>query len=160
MILSFMTKWPDTMPEHMAGEHTLFPEKIWSCFKDREITPELGNYLHSKYSSGKIILELHPKKHTIRFLTSKQWEKWCKKDRQIHFKIWTGKPYVDKTLQFAPVTTRKGIQPLAFDFSLCFVQVFIDGNWFGDVYHHGIEDIYEYDNCLLDLAKNDGFTDL
>lgn len=40
------------------------------------------------------------------------------------------------------------------------IQVFIDNKFFGEVFHHGLDDIYEYSNCLEILALNDGFSGL
>lgn len=41
-----------------------------------------------------------------------------------------------------------------------FIDVFIDNKPFGQCFHQGFDDIYEWNNNLLELAKNDGFDDL
>ena len=38
------------------------------------------------------------------------------------------------------------------------IQVFIDKRFFGEAYHHGLDDIHEYSTCLVELARNDGFS--
>ena len=53
-----------------------------------------------------------------------------------------------------------GVQTIQIMHTIGTVTVYIDGSAFGSVFHHGLDDIYEYSNDLLDLAKNDGFEDL
>ena len=40
------------------------------------------------------------------------------------------------------------------------VEIFIDGYIFGRAHHHGLNDIYDWSNCIEELAKNDGFDNL
>ena len=116
MTLNFMTKWPNTMPEHLAGKPTYFIDKIWCGLCHLEVCQELADYMHSEHYSGKNIMDFKPKLHTIRFLDEKQLVKWLAPERNIHFKIWTGEPYHSKTLQFAPVLPLVSVQPITISF--------------------------------------------
>ena len=41
-----------------------------------------------------------------------------------------------------------------------FVNVYLNEWLLGEANHHGLDDIYQWNNDLLDLAKNDGFENL
>ena len=53
-----------------------------------------------------------------------------------------------------------GTQRIEIKHQAGFVEVFIDGVHFGEIYHHGLDDIYEYTVDLINLAKNDGFENI
>lgn len=96
MTLHFMQYWPD-------GSSTFFVEKIIQSFpiSDSEKLTLFDKY--SEINPDADILEFQkavPKLHTIRFLTDKRAEQWRKTNRTIHFKVWTGKPYVSETFNF------------------------------------------------------------
>jgi len=85
-----------------------------------------------------------PKPHTIR--AGNRWTEGT----DIHFKIWSGKPYKDKTFNFAPIVPCLGVQDIEFKWATtnkgrC-VRVLIDGN-----------DITTDVDKIDLLAANDGF---
>lgn len=155
MTLNFMQEFPDGTPTHFVDKvcmsiHTqgycpLF--HITSLFDDCVFDNIRKKYIHLT-STGLALQRFkrinHPKVHTIR-----EGFRW-KVGTKIHFKIWTGKPYVDKTFNFLPLLPCKGVQEIEFKWqqnpsSRC-VQVFIDGkNVTNDV------------ELINKLALNDGF---
>lgn len=50
-----------------------------------------------------------------------------------------------------------GTQKIKINHSPGYAEVLIDGKFFGEIYHYGLDDIHEYTNDLLILAENDGF---
>ena len=87
----------------------------------------------------------HAKIHTIR-----SGDRW-KAGTNIHFKIWSGKPYVDKTFNFAPLIPCVSVQNIEITWSKtnCFggcVKVVIDGL-----------DVTTNVDLIDKLAINDGF---
>lgn len=130
--------------QQIKGKPTYFPEKIWAGIKNREITIELGDYLRSPFSTGKNILELKPKLHTIREDKKNRW----RTGNKIHFVI---NNRTKNRLQFAPVLMVKTIQEIkiTYDEDICEKEccepcVFIDGKSI---------DYNDYER----LAINDGF---
>lgn len=149
MNLHFMTTWPASMPENYAGQETMFPEKIWYCdrFEMIDFTDDYeSNFDEMDFDD---IMKTNPKLHTIRSLTKKGVARW-KPGIKIHFKIWTGKAYNSKTINFLPVIECTAVQ----SFKISWHQshgskemvpvILIDGRLIGD------EEIEE-------LAINDGF---
>lgn len=135
--------------QQINGVPTYFPEKIWSGIRDHEITQELADYLHSKYAPKKSILDLAPKIHTIRADKANRW----KPGNDIHFVI---NNRTKNRLQFAPVLKVTAVQTIEIKHLVGYAEVLIDGKHFGEIYHHGINEIYEYSNELEKLASNDG----
>jgi len=89
------------------------------------------------------------KKHTIRTDASNRW----KKDREIQFA--TGVRTKNYVHHLSGLCT--GTQKIVITHRTGWAGVFIDNKPFGEILHHGLDDIYEYHDCLLTLAKNDGF---
>ncbi|WP_456867566.1 hypothetical protein [Galbibacter sp. BG1] len=87
MILGFSQKWPKTMPAHMAGNNTYFPEKILASLliksekgklKQGEVPGFISDYSkfigHSNTDETlKIIDKVKPKIHTIRGDEKNRW---------------------------------------------------------------------------------------
>ena len=90
--------------------------------------------------------------HTIREDKHNRWKAGAK----IHFA--TGV----RTKNYAQFTfdTCVSVQKIEIEHVTGLARVFIDKRLFGEIWHHGFDDIYEYTNDLLTLAMNDGFNDL
>lgn len=157
MILPFSTRWPKDMPEHMAGKPTYFVEKIIEgLLRDSSIEiprQDWGQYLLYTLVSNYIVGSKEEKLHTIRQDKNDRW----KTGMDIHFYI---NSRTKDMFRFAPVIPCVSTQTISFDHAPGFMQVFIDGAWYGDVYHHGLNDIYDYTTDLENLASNDGFDSL
>lgn len=147
MNLPFMQYWPDTMPEHMAGKPTLFPQKIWSSGIFDGSNPVISIKDYTK-KDGEIMWDMAsydvaPKLHTIRKDSKSLW----KSGRDIHFWINYRTP---SQFQFAPIV------------KCCYVQriwitnINVNDGWnhLPDVFIDGhIQDM----EAVSNLAKNDGF---
>lgn len=90
--------------------------------------------------------------HTIREDKLNRW----KDGRLIHFS--TGVRTKDYNCFKKSVC--RNTQKITIRHSVGYIQVYINDKFFGSVYHHGLNDIYEYSNCLNILALNDGFSGL
>jgi len=144
----------------MGGGETLFMEKILKGypFQDSDIRDEwLGADGTINYHLGDSLKwdvfsnpDLEPKVHTFRSDSKDRW----KEGNLIHPAINNRTP---QRFQFAPTIKCTGVQKIQIDHAPGFVQVFIDGAWFGDAFHHGLDDIYNITNDLETLAINDGF---
>ncbi|MFY0714108.1 hypothetical protein J1D01_10555 [Seonamhaeicola sp. NFXS20] len=101
--------------QYINGKSTYFPEKIWAGIKDHEVSVELSNYLNSPYSTGKSILDVKPKYHTIREDKNNRWQP----GKQIHFVI---NNRTKNRLQFAPIIKVKSIQKIVIKPDCRFVE--------------------------------------
>tara|TARA_Y100001951_G_C11293539_1_gene273934 strand:- start:2364 stop:2933 length:570 start_codon:yes stop_codon:yes gene_type:complete len=147
---------------HINGKPTRFPEKIWNSLmhdvglSDEEYYKWHGEDGKLNYNMGNTyddnLSYLHPKKHTIRFMTPDRADQW--EGKNIHFVIGNRTP---QRFQFAPLTKVTGIQRIHFRFNVGHIEIEIDEEVWAEVFHHGIDDIYEYTTDLEELAKNDGF---
>lgn len=152
MILSFSTKWPQRMTA-CAGQPNYFVEKILNSFKTANVVePGIVN-VNGLERVGYIFNAKHyniakPKLHTIR--AGNRWRPGMK----IHMAINNrSKDY----LQFAPTIECVSVQDISILHASGHAEVKIDGEWFGEIYHYGLDDIHEYTNDLLTLVQNDGF---
>lgn len=109
MNLKFMLNWPDGSPTH-------FVEKIITSIDKSQIID--ARQLLNEYAKIRHVntLPVGPKDHTIRFLTEKEFEKWNKKGREIHFQVWEGKPYKSQVFQFAPVLPVVSLQEVEINY--------------------------------------------
>ncbi|UOY07748.1 hypothetical protein L0P88_04155 [Muricauda sp. SCSIO 64092] len=162
MTLGFSTHWPKDMPDHLAGELTLFPDKILESLKG------VVDFYYYDYACGELpigfnsniddipdIEEITPKIHTIRFLTERQAELWSRPKRVIHFVI---NNRTKNRYQFAPVVFVKGVQKIKIEHSKSnppIVRVNIDGftYWTGNPFDRYMSGSYP----MVALANNDGF---
>lgn len=143
MILSFKTKIED--------RPTYFVEKIWCGLIDSNI--EAGEY--KKYNEKYITKDLvhEPKLHTIRQDKKNRWKPGMMIDFFINARQ-------KDMFRFAPQIPVVSTQDISIIFWGTSVQVFIDGEWFGDAFFDQFKNI-ECNNFDLDtLAKNDGFDSL
>lgn len=133
-VLTFSTHFPKGHPKE--GKQTFFREKIWAGLADRadgfKIPDEITDWDWHEYYNAR------PKWHTIR--AGNRW----KVGDKFSPRIWSGKPYASKQIEFAPPIEIKKIW--TFEMDLCGVYS-IDGSYvFSDEA-----------NALL--AKNDGLTE-
>ncbi|AYO58211.1 hypothetical protein CO230_08790 [Chryseobacterium sp. 6424] len=154
MILPFSTQ--------LNGKPTLFIEKIWEGFfrndffggKDTEFIKYFD--LH-KEKFGRTWDELpadnrleFPKIHTIRKDEKNRWKPGMMIDFFINNRT-------KNAFRFAPRVQVVSTQGIHIRHHTGHVEVFINGEWFGEVFHHGLDDIDSLTQDLELLAKNDGF---
>jgi len=145
MTLSFSTTWP----KRMGGGPTNFVEKTWAGIEEGLDQSEILFYSDNgkrfdPYSNHA------PKLHTFREDPHDRWKVGMK----IHPVINNRTP---QRFQFAPILECKGVQRIDIFHNVGHTQIDIDGECYGEVFHHGLDCIYEYTNDLQDLAINDGF---
>lgn len=145
MTLSF-SRFIDNTP-------TYFPEKIWSGLRTHPIDKHLVGFMGSEYYSGKEILDMDPKLHSIRADKKGRWKPGMK----IHMVI---NNRTKKRLQFAPVLEVKSVQ----EFQVVYFSeknkiravVYIDGVLQGEAFWINCQ--FKFASITLErLAKNDGF---
>lgn len=133
-VLTFSQYFPKIHPK--AGQQTYFREKIWAGLADKvegfKIPDEITDWDWHQYYNA------YPKWHTIR--AGNRW----KVGDKFSPRIWSGKPYASKQIEFAPPIEIKKIW--TFEMDPCGVYS-IDGYYV----------LEEKANELL--AKNDGLTD-
>jgi len=145
-VIKFSTRFPATHPR--KGQHTYFVEKIWKSLWDSEKSSHnpLAGYWEKydeafpiEYSDQENIHNHAPKLHTIR-----AGNRWKVGD---HFspRVWSGKPYQSKQIQFAPPIQIKKI----WDF-----EVFQCAET--KIIYFKIDDVVITDFEADKLAKNDG----
>lgn len=151
MTLAFATHWPKNMPAHMAGKPTYFVEKIILGLDKHIGTVHTEPYLE-KYQekTGKPPVNIDGKLHTFREDKNDRW----KAGKDIHFAI---NNRTKNYFQFAPVVPCISTQKVEINHFLGYSQVLIDNKLYGEIFHHGLDDIYQYTDDLEILAKNDGF---
>lgn len=144
---------------HMSGNPTHFVEKVWTGLII-ETDLKLADYKKFTIKSIDQLGEpmsdyqetlITPKLHTIRTDEKDRW----KEGRDIHMVINNRTP---KRFQFAPVVKCLSVQKIQIKHFEASVEVEIDDEPFGLVYHHGLDEgVYEWTNTLEKLAVNDGF---
>lgn len=149
MTLPFSTKFADGTPTHFA-------EKIMSGLVINDIItgrePKSYEYImHSDFDS-RVFLASPPKVklHTIRADKNNRWKEGNKIHGYYHSRT-------AKMRQIFPVIECVAVQKIEIEHTSGFANVAIGGKHFGEIYHHGLHDIYEYTNDLETLAHNDGF---
>lgn len=149
MTLSFSTAWPKSMDD-LAGEPNNFVNKIWAGLIQRKEAPAYGEVLYEWGIEPSNVIGLPPKLHTIREDKHNRWKPGVK----IH-------PVINNRtkdrFQFAPTLVCTGVQEIHIQHYPGQILTYVDRQLFGDVFHHGLDDIYEYTNDLETLAINDGF---
>ncbi len=149
MILNFSTE--------ILGKPSLFPEKIWSGFKETQICLELSQYIHSKFSQFDNVnfSDLIPKIHTIRLDIQDRWSAGI----PIHFGI---KARTPDYIQFAPIIPVVSTQRIVITkekhtgFLTYRRQVVIDNKLLGQaIYAKG--KLIKSNHSVDLLALNDGF---
>lgn len=145
MTQSFSTRWPD----RMGGGPTHFVEKIWAGINEGLDDSEILFYSENGKRFDPYSYHT-PKRHTFREDPHDRWRVGMK----IHPVINNRTP---KRFQFAPTMECKSTQKIEIFHNVGHTQIDIDGECYGEVFHHGLDDIYEYTNDLQDLAINDGF---
>jgi hypothetical protein len=104
-VITFSTKFPAKHPK--KGEPTYFVEKVWKSFMDLEfgLPEEFHKYVddYTKHLNSQKPIDLmatyfrvEPKHHTIR--AGNRW----KAGEWFSPRIWSGKPYASKQIEFAP----------------------------------------------------------
>lgn len=118
MNLSFSTVFPGNK-KGLSGKPTLFVEKILhgldrfnltGFFEWNEVFLEAykEGYLLKEYKDGVLFEDDYDGKiHTIRGKGKRKWN-----EKKIHFRIWTGKPYVTPTFLFAPIIPCTGTEDI------------------------------------------------
>lgn len=156
MILNFMTTWPKTMPEHLAGKSTNFAEAIWNTlFKTNIVSTEDYRFWEPERNEvSTCLLDNIQKLHTIREDKHYRW----RTGMDIHFYVFAR---TKARLQFAPVVKVKRIQSIEIEIAgfnkdghVAGALVKIDGKYLGG-YNH----LKELPSCkhVRRLALNDGF---
>lgn len=163
MTLSFSTKWPQSMGD-LAGQPNYFTNKIMKSMWEN-YPHETKAFILNRSSDERTRFDeispfedisvydqerLHPKLHTIREDKHNRWKPGVK----IH-------PVINNRtkdrFQFAPTLVCTGVQEIHIQHYPGQILTYVDRQLFGDVFHHGLDDIYEYTNDLETLAINDGF---
>ena len=150
MNLSFITKYPKNKPE-LSEKPTHFIEKIWSGLIDANMFGlNIGHYEEYLNAHQSIMgcdfgyneTTINPKIHTMRSDKNNRW----KSGVDIHFNIWTGKPYNSPTFRFAPILKCNSVEEIEIKYKnkYLFPIVTIEGNQLTK------DEIFK-------LAKNDGF---
>ncbi|MDO6808105.1 hypothetical protein Q4603_05780 [Zobellia galactanivorans] len=132
------------------GNPTYFMEKIWKGLKHLELCAELADASTNHGFDWDVFGECPPKLHTIRWDKSDRW----KAGNAIHMVINNRTP---NRFQFLPEIKCTHVQAIEIKHINDKVDVYIDGNWFGDIWHHGLDDVYGYTESIEVLAINDGF---
>ncbi|NYJ27537.1 hypothetical protein [Allomuricauda sp. ARW1Y1] len=148
MTLAFSTKLKDGTPNY-------FPQKIIKGWRtdiwNKAASFSACNGKHGcDYINSSDYEDLNPKKHTIRDDKKNRW----KVGNLIHPVINNRTP---ERFQFAPITKCTGVQKIEISHFSDHVEFIIDDKFFGNVFHHGLDMVYEYHNCIRELAVNDGF---
>lgn len=156
MTLSYTTHWPKFMGTEYAGKPNHFVEKIWQSFPDEFTADVFTEYLDGMDELYDFDIDanlMRPKRHTMRHDAKDRWKVGMK----IH-------PVINNRtkdrFQFAPVLEVKGIQKIEIKHFPGQVQIEIDEEYFGEVYHYGLDDIYQFTTDIETLALNDGFPTL
>jgi hypothetical protein len=139
-VITFSRNFPATHPR--KGRPTNFVEKIWqSIYLDNVGSDEFELAKQQGFDIG-----LHdiyePKNHTIR--AGNRW----KEGEWFSPRVWSGKPYASKQIQFAPPIQIKKI----WTFDIRRDYIFINRKCFGK--------FHPFNLFLLELAKNDGLTQI
>lgn len=105
-ILTFARHYPAYHPR--KGESTHFVEKIWkSMYSNNQCSDELSTYINRYTKQMKCDLanynDLHRKLHTIR--ANHNW----KAGDMFSPRVWSGKPYASKQIEFAPAMEVKRV---------------------------------------------------
>ena len=148
-----MQQFPDKNPG-LAKKKTYFVEKIWSALSS---LPQYNAEMINKYFTSGLIFEhydfdmtiaekCNPKIHTMRRKSKREW----KKGTAIHYKIWTGKPYVEPTFAFAPTIPCDGTEACSV------IYPKIKGDYLPYV-EIGERMIFQGSDEMELLAMNDGF---
>jgi len=143
----------------LAGQPNYFIEKIWAGlpFCGDTKTDYYNNCIFNRgkgwdnplVDEGEYFSFLS-KLHTIRRDSNSRW----RSGMDIHMVI---NNRTKNRFQFAPVMECKSVQTIEILHALGHALVKIDGEFFGEIYHYGFDDIHEYTNDLEVLAINDGF---
>lgn len=147
MTLSFSTKWPQRM-QSCAGQPNYFVEKILNSIKTANVVDVNGLERVGYIFNAKHYNKAKPKLHTIR--AGNRWRPGMKIHPVINNRT-------KNRFQFAPTIQCVSVQDISILHASGHAEVKIDGEWFGEIYHHGLDDIYEYTNDSLTLVQNDGF---
>ena len=145
MILSFKTQ--------INKKPTYFVEKIWEGFPNQEDLIEewfMDGKIYEGYDFHPDATAMLPKLHTIRTDEKNRWKKGVLIDFFINARQ-------KKMFRFAPRIPAKFIQHISILHDVGHVIMLIDDVFFGEIWHHGLDDIYEYSTDLESLSKNDGF---
>ncbi|WP_281681850.1 hypothetical protein [Zunongwangia profunda] len=156
MTLSYKTHWPQSMGPEYSGKPNHFVEKILSGISTKpgiagwiyESGEKLG-YAYADDILNKVDNSI-PKLHTMRHDAKDRWKVGMKIHPVINNRT-------KNRFQFAPVLEVKSIQKVEIEHFEGMVQIHIDEKYFGEVYHYGLDDIYQFTTDLETLALNDGF---
>jgi hypothetical protein len=140
-VITFSRTFPKGHPKE--GKPTYFVEKFWASLVDQEIEfPEFWSGwfdLNCNYPfDGNNFPDTNPKNHTIR--SGNRW----KVGDKFSPRVWSGKPYQSKMIQFAPDIEIKKIWE--FEMDLCGV--------------YSIDKFYVDPDDYGKLALNDGLTEI
>jgi hypothetical protein len=144
-VITFSRNFPATHPR--KGEPTNFVEKIWqSIYLDN-----VGSYEFEFANLQGFDIGLHdvyePKNHTIR--GGNRW----KEGEYFSPRVWSGKPYASKQIQFAPPIQIKKLWDIELLYNSDKTELFflINGKHVGkDVIDFNVDDF------VKELASNDG----
>jgi hypothetical protein len=136
-VITFSRTYPSYHPK--AGQPTYFVEKVWSSL-DKLGFPKLNSISEDLVPDSILsrLEDFQPKHHTIR--AGHRW----KEGDWFSPRVWSGKPYASKMIQFAPDIQVKKTWDFLLEDDGC---IFING------------ELYAYPNsdfALQPLASNDG----
>lgn len=141
-VITFSQFFPVKHPR--AGEQTYFREKIWAGLADTmvgfKIPDEITDWDWHEYYNAR------PKAHTIR--AGNRW----KVGDQFSPRVWSGKPYQSKQVQFAPPITIEKIWEFSIIDEDGYRWFCIEDQKYRADYRRGWHAHYK----LIDIAKNDG----
>lgn len=151
-VITFSRNFPTTHPR--KGEPTYFVEKIFRSFITYEhLTSSDQNDFADYYCELISDLELtgldyYPKHHTIR-----AGERWKVGD-WFSPRIWSGKPYASKQIQFAPPIQIKKIWPVEIKISVECFEIGIPTTAKDYSFQLPIDEVSKNDGLSIDDFKN------
>lgn len=139
-VITFSRQFPSYHPR--AGEPTYFVDKIWNSFRDEYMALPFDEYIAFVEDYQKIRMDeeqTYSDFDSKKFHTIRAGHRWKVGD-WFSPRVWSGKPYNSKMIQFAPDIEVKKVWNF---------KIENDQFWLGtDVLYS----VYQY----ADIAKNDG----
>lgn len=127
MTLNFMQRFPDGTPTNFVTKITyglsVHEERcttcaICDCFRnysrDKKVEKFLSDNYPNYFFNDTVWKDWDKCGHPPKLHTIRSGDRW-KEGTSIHFKIWAGKPYIDKTFNFAPILPCISVQEIQID---------------------------------------------
>jgi hypothetical protein len=144
-VITYSRQFPATHPR--KGQPTGFVEKIWkSLYINGQCPDELDSYIDDYPFAYDSYNQIHKKVHTIR--SGHRW----KVGDWFSPRVWSGKPYASKQIQFAPPIQIKKIWDIEIHFKVHWWLFKLNGQDVTTIVDFNIDDF------VPELAKNDGLS--